>query len=192
MDEPVVLQSGFIAVPNNNYVIDPPTREEDFMMRDTKYNNHIIRMQSSYAYHGGVNKVFQEFLLDPLQFQSFEKQEEVYRAVYNAFGTFSFKEWILLQSNNPFLLRQQKEFIEEVYRLLRYEMPIISFAAWNEIIHADNFKAGSDASGIYNTDSPVSTVTDFIQRIMGIRSGLNHLILVAGIIFGNKLVPILA
>jgi hypothetical protein len=192
MEEPVVLQSGFVAVPNNNYVIDPPTNEEDFMMRDTKYNNHIIRMQSSYAYHGGVNKVYQEFLVDPLQFQTFEKQEEVYRAIYNAFGTFSFKEWILLQNNNPHLLRHQKEFIEDVYRLLRHEMPVISFATWSEIIHAEGFKAGSDTDTFYNTDSPVSTLTDFIQRIMEIRSGLNHLIMVAGIIFGNKLVPILA
>ena len=90
MEDPVVLQSGFVITPNNNFVIDPPTDEEVFTMRDLKYNNHIIRMQSSFAYHGGVNKLWKEYLDNGLILHNFNKVEELYKLTFDAFNNFSF------------------------------------------------------------------------------------------------------
>jgi hypothetical protein len=192
MDEPIVLQSGFIAIPNNNFVINPPTNEDEFQMRNVKFNNHIIRMQSSFAYHGTIDKLLKVYESDTLKFQDFDVQEQLYIATIDAFTTFSFKEWILLQTNNSHLLKHQKQFINDVYRIINGDMPMVSLAAWMEIIHAtETPRNGFDTTMDYNTNVPVTTVNEFIASVLGSHNGINNLMMIMGIIFGNKRVPIL-
>ncbi len=191
MDDPVVLQSGFVIVPNDNFVIDPPTDEEIYTMRDLKYNNHIIRMQSSFAYHGGINKLWQEYLKNGLILHDFDTQELLYKMIFNAFNNFSFKEFLLLQSTNSALNRYNKRFIKDVYRIMNMEQPLVSLAAHAEMVYALPNQNGSDMEEPWDTNSPASTVNDFITKLLTNHNGPETLMMVAGIIFGNKKVPIL-
>lgn len=192
MDDPIVLQSGFVIIPNDNFVVDPPTEEEVYTMRDLKYNNHIIRMQSSFGYHGGLNKLWQNYLNNGLILHDFNVQEELYKLTYDVFNNFSFKEFILLQSNNSALSRYNKRFIKDVYRIINGEQPLVSLAAWAEMVYALPNQEGLDMEEAWDTNTPANTVDDLIMGLLASHNGPETLMMVTGIIFGNKKVPILS
>ncbi len=192
MENPVVLQSGFVIVPNSNFIIDPNTNEEVYTTRDLKYNNHIIRMQSSFAYHGGLNDLWERYLNNGLILHSFEIQEQLYRLTYDCFNNFSFKEFILLQTNSSSIMKYQKRFINDLYLIMNSEQPKMSLAAWAEIVYALPQENGNDMLEPINTNTPVSTVSEFIMSLLSSHNGPETLMMVMGIIFGNKRIPILA
>ena len=192
MEDPVVLQSGFVIVPNNNYIVDPNTDEEVLTMRDLKYNNHIIRMQSSFAYHGGLNDLWQKYLADGLILHDFYVQEELYKLTFDCFNNFSFKEFILLQSGSSSLTKYHKRFIKDVYRIMVKEQPKLSLAAWAEMVYALPQENGGSMEEEFNTNTPANKVQDFIMMLLSSHNGPETLMMVMGIIFGNKKVPILA
>ena len=191
MDDPVVLQSGFVIVPNDNYVIDPPTEEEQYTMRDLKYNNHIVRMQSSFAYHGGINKLFKEYLNNGLILHDFNVMEGLYSTIIDAFNNFSFKEFILLQTNNTTLDHYGKRFIKDVYAIMNKEQPKLSLEVWAEMVTAKPDQNGLHMDEKLDTNTPVIQVEDFIMKLLENHNGPETLMMVAGIIFGNKRAPIL-
>lgn len=190
-----ILQSGFVGVTVKGLKLPDVVGPS---LRDAVIFKESRSPLSKYRFSPAVHTLYREWCANPDLLKDFDFREQILKTAVESFGTYSFYDWLLLQSAKPTLSDLHRTYILDTldYLLLGVQRKIDN-SSWVRLLEADDrpnavvidikkyFQANTDAYSSDNVRLPMK-LHDALKLWVSKECGFEDLLLTLNIVFGDR------
>lgn len=192
----VLYPRGFVGF---DIGLEPKTRGPDTMgfLNGLRLNKPVLQKNKTFVSNTEVENIWNQYKTGDKFLNSFGFRKKILQTALSAFGTSSFYEWCLLQTQNPYSTDMQKRFINDTFNFIRTGKRSVTISSWLTLVNVSN-EASSTQDDVqiqiedfFGTRLPIHAQTEkqvsaTICRWLANRNGFEDLVGTLHVFFGDK------
>lgn len=193
MEQLVILQSGFLAHPNEDLITNTPAKDTT-VLQLVNLNKPDTRVNSPYHFNREVSSIYDALQDDHKILKDFDYRERVLLAAKHAFKSEYIVDWFSMQRKSQFLTTLHRKFLLDTLDYIATGHRYVNTESWLNIVEiremsdvdkrcAYNPEIYFNEKGVLNyTPKLIQTIGRWVQH----PDGFQDLIRTLFIIFGKN------
>jgi hypothetical protein len=140
MVAPVVYPRGFLG-----FDIGLPAENRSTslskLIEAVRSNRSVIKQNSVVISNHMVENAWLQYKTGDRFIQSFAFREQILKIAMQAFGTKSFLDWCILQTENPYMTEMHKRFLNDTFNFIDTGKRSVNLLSWMNLISVRELKA---------------------------------------------------
>lgn len=192
----VLYPRGFIGY---DIGLEPKTRGPGTagLLNSLRINKPIVIKDKTFVSNTDVENIWRQYKNGDKFLSSFDFRKKIILVALEAFGTKSFYDWCVLQTQNPYITDMQKRFINDTFNYINGGKRSVTISSWLKLIDVkDETSSTGDPVEIkmeefFGTNKPIQFRTDYkLNNIICFwlrkKGGFEDLVGTMHIFFGDK------
>lgn len=157
------------------------------------FDNSALGNVSAHTANREVSSLWEDCIAGDPEYRSFDFRVKIINAALAAFGTVTFRDWVLAQSESPYHTEYQQRWIHEtVDYVFNDKRRQFTYNVWFPLIttgHADRAGINTDlVKSVIGTGAPYEhlPLRDFIQMWVSRERGVDDLLESLNLLFGKR------